>query len=229
MLTWRELPHLHQLASMLPGHSSSSYYFYFDSVISPQLLPCFLFLGSVGCGMPGDAEPIAAPVPMGLSQEKHSRNAGAWNSHPVGFLSEASLKARSSHCTSTFHSTSLPGDLQGTHQLSHLVDRSPPEPKRKLISRRTGCWRQLALRPPSRKGRRGMRMLARGRWLGLCSPGCLAEDTCPAEEYKLHNCFHCRLLFQSNQTNQTNQSNKPIKQTIKQAFDIHLFHRDPSM
>ena len=24
MLTWRELPHLHQLASMLPGHSSSS-------------------------------------------------------------------------------------------------------------------------------------------------------------------------------------------------------------
>ena len=29
MLTWRELPHLHQLASMLPGHSSSSCFFFF--------------------------------------------------------------------------------------------------------------------------------------------------------------------------------------------------------
>ena len=27
MLTLRELPHLHQLASMLPGHSSSSFFF----------------------------------------------------------------------------------------------------------------------------------------------------------------------------------------------------------
>ena len=29
MLTLRELPHLHQLASMLPGHSSSSFFFFF--------------------------------------------------------------------------------------------------------------------------------------------------------------------------------------------------------
>ena len=27
MLTWQELPYLHQLASMLPGHSSSSFFF----------------------------------------------------------------------------------------------------------------------------------------------------------------------------------------------------------
>ena len=36
MLTWRELPHLHQLASMLPGHSSSSFFFSISTVLAQR-------------------------------------------------------------------------------------------------------------------------------------------------------------------------------------------------
>ena len=41
MLTWRELPHLHQLASMLPGHSSSSLFLSFFLSLSLSV-PSFL-------------------------------------------------------------------------------------------------------------------------------------------------------------------------------------------
>ena len=69
MLTLRELPHLHQLASMLPGHSSSSFF----TPPLPKRNPCDLgalrVAGAVGkdlarFGLPD--RPVAAAVRLVL-------------------------------------------------------------------------------------------------------------------------------------------------------------------